>query len=344
VTLRLSVIVPTNGDMPAAGWPIAITSHGTGGDYLSDCYSGDRDTCTALAREGLAGTGQDQPLHGTRWCDATPTPCSEDMLELYSFNFFNPEAGRSVQRQSIADSIYLMRLLREDKIVVPASLSRHGREEHFDPSHTLFFGHSQGGITGALLFAVEDRLRGGVLSGTGGGLSTTIMLRTNPMDFSSLVATAIGLNDPTELSEFHPVLALVQMMVDVTDPLAYAGSWLQFDATDPAATPRSVLLTEGLLDQDTPSPTAEALAVAAGFPVIKPYASWCAGAQALGIQPIDSPVQGNLASGGQSVTGAQAQYPNDDHFAVYDNANAYQTYQTFLGTLVDGPGTIDYQQ
>jgi hypothetical protein len=337
VTLRLSISVPRQGTMPPDGWPLALTAHGTLGYFHSFAFSTERDTAAALGREGVAGTGLDQPLHGPR----SPTSLSDELLELYSFNFQNPDAGRTVQRQSVADQIYLLRLLHEGQLVVPASVSRRGVDERFDPSRVLFFGHSQGGVTGALLLGVEDRLRGGVLSAAGGGLTASIMLRTDPLSFRLLVAALLHVGDPADLDEFHPAMALLQLLVDAVDPLAYAPHWREFDANDPLAQPRSVLLTEGMDDAYTPPPTAEALAVAGGLPALAPAASWGVAAEALGLAPVPAPVTGNLQSGGRAVTGALAQYPGFGHYAVYESDLAYQTYGAFLGSLCDGPGVVD---
>ncbi len=86
--LRFAVSVP-RGTMPAAGWPIVLYAHGTGGDYRSFI---DNETALVLAAQGLAVISIDQPLHGTR---APPGSATEDAF----FNYQNPIAGRDHVRQ-----------------------------------------------------------------------------------------------------------------------------------------------------------------------------------------------------------------------------------------------------
>ena len=80
--MRFALTVPA-GPVPATGWPIAIYSHGTGGDYASFIDDG---TALGLAREGIAVISTDQVLHGPRNPGGNP--------ELDFFNFGNPYAAR----------------------------------------------------------------------------------------------------------------------------------------------------------------------------------------------------------------------------------------------------------
>jgi len=70
------------------------------------------------------------------------------------------------------------------------------------------------------------------------------------------------------------------------------------------------------------------------------------------VDPVAPPVEGNLdaGSGGNATsaaagvaTGVLVQYPDDGHFAVYDNDQAFRTYGGFLRTLVNGPGVVDVE-
>lgn len=324
--MRFVLIVPKGRDMPASGWPIVIHSHGTGGKYDSHV----KNPGIPLAQEGLAGIGIDQPLHG----DRVSPPLSVEELELYSFNFLNVRAGRTVQRQSVPDNISLLRLIRAGHLRVPADVSGSGREERFDPDAVVFFGHSQGGLTGGMLFGVEDRFRGGVLSGAGGGLSLTLMLRKDYVDIAELLRGFLNIADPAEMTEDHPVVQLMQMLVDVTDPIAYAPSYFDHDGSDPSSRPRGVLATEGMHDAQTPPATTEALAAAAGVPVLAPFVSWPLGLTLQGVGPASLPVSGNIAlPGGGRTTGVLIQFADRDHFAVFNDPLARAYYREFLRTL-----------
>ncbi len=332
--MRFVLVVPKGREMPSTGWPIVIHSHGTGGEYDSHI----QNPGVFLAQEGLAGIGIDQPLHG----DRVSPPLSQEELALYSFNFLNVRAGRTVQRQSVPDNISLLRMIQAGNLRVPAEVSESGREERFDADAVVFFGHSQGGLTGGMLFGVEDRFRGGVLSGAGGGLSLTLMLRKDFVDIAEVVRGFLGISDPTELSEDHPVIQLVQTLIDTSDPIAYAPYYFDYNGFDPSSRPRSVLMTEGMQDEQTPPATTEVLAATAGVPILAPFASWPLGLTLKGIGPVTLPVSGNiLLSDGNRVTGLLVQFSDRDHFAVFEDSQARAYYREFLRTLAtDLPASI----
>lgn len=328
--MRFVLIVPKGRDMPPSGWPIVIHSHGTGGKYDSHV----KNPGIPLAQEGLAGIGIDQPLHG----DRVSPPLSQEELELYSFNFLNVRAGRTVQRQSVPDNVSLLRMIRAGNLRVPADVSGAGREERFDADAVLFFGHSQGGLTGGMLFGVEDRFRGGVLSGAGGGLSLTLMLRKDYVDIADMLRGFLNIADPTELTEDHPVVQLMQMLVDASDPIAYAPFYFNDDGSDQSSWPRAVLATEGMHDEQTPPATTEAMAATAGLPVLAPFSSWPLGLTLKGIGPASLPVSGNIAlPDGERTTGLLIQFEDGDHFTVFDDFVARSYYREFLRTLATEP-------
>ena len=97
--MRFALTIPT-GTKPAAGWPICIYSHGTGGDWQSFIADG---TASHLAAQGLAAISTDQVLHGPR------NPNGADP-EVAFFNFANPFAGRDNALQGAADAWSQMRL------------------------------------------------------------------------------------------------------------------------------------------------------------------------------------------------------------------------------------------
>ena len=338
-TMRVVLTVPTGVDMPAGGWPIVLVAHGTGGSADSFVDSSmPYVPAVELSQEGLACAGIDQPLHGERM----EPPLSGDLLDLYSYNFLNPESGRTLQRQSVIDEMTLLRMVEAGTLVIPGWVSASGRDERFDPSRILYFGHSQGGINGAVLFGVEDHLRGGLLSGAGAGIALTLMLRTVPMDLHAWLADLLWIDDPAELDQFHPVAALIQALVDPTDPVAYAGRFFQWAAGDSAAGPRSVLLSEGMQDTDTPPPTTEVLAATAGIPILAPFQHWPIGLSAKGIGPAALPAAANVACDGCGATGLLVQYPDHGHFACYQDADAVAYYREFLRSLADGGAHVGF--
>lgn len=317
---RISV---PNGDMPADGWPVAIYSHGTGGDYsIFADNTGELEPATIFAKAGILGIGISQPLHAERGTGADP--------ELYSFNYLNPSSARTMFRQGAADQIYLAKLLssRVHHFTLP------DREIHTNPNNIQYVGHSHGGEVGALALPFLGKyIHSAVLSGAGGALSITLMERTEGagVDIQQLLSSAIVLSENETLSPFHPAIALVQMLAEVTDPLNYARYWFH----DPAyweQYPVSVMMTQGLQDIYTPPASIEILAAAAKIPIVGTIQVENPAHQILGL-PNKNSVQGNLlAFDDTKITGGLVQFPEDGHFAIFDNPIAGNAYKRFLAT------------
>lgn len=325
-SLDFSLTVPY-GTQPPNGWPIAIYAHGTGGSHMSLIVESG-GVGGVLASKGIAGICIDQPLHGNR----VNPPLSSGDLDLYSFNFFNPDEGRTNFRQSAVDSFVLTRLIRTGGLSVPASVSPTLNTITFDTNNIIFVGHSQGGITGTLYAAFEPDIKGAVLSGDGGDLSLTILYRESP-NIAQPFQLLLGMPLTQPLTTFNPVLGLVQLLVEATDPINY-GPYLINPYND-SGTPKNIILTEGLLDPYTPSVTAEALAVASGIPLIEPVAHPVEGYTIIGLPAFTPPVSNDVtSSNGTRVTAGLLQFPFDDHFVIFTDTTAQYKYSGFLQSLV----------
>jgi len=321
--LRFSLVIPTKISEPANGFPIVTYAHGTGGDYKTYLRSGHEGD--VLTQKGIAVVGIDQPLHGPRAPEGTS-------VEVASFNFFNPYAGRSNFRQSVIDSFSLMRLIRAGGLTITTGVFP--TQTSFNPDNVSFMGHSHGGLTGAMFLALDPYAKGGVLSGAGGGLSLTIVIRKLPVDILGLLKSCFVINNE-EVTTFHPLIGLIQLISEATDPINYARYYYQ-DLLTPHS--RSVFMTEGFVDWYTPPVTAEALAIAGGLPLIQPIVQEIPGLAMLGLSILNPPVSGNLsASNGELVTGGIAQYEvplsENGHYVIYDVPEATARYADFLSTL-----------
>jgi pimeloyl-ACP methyl ester carboxylesterase len=204
-----------------------------------------------------------------------------------------------------------------------------GQKVRFDSARIGYFGHSQGGLTGALFLAVARDLRAAVLSGAGGGLSDTILLRkeldsgTN-FDIKATLEGILELEYEDELDLFHPVLTLVQTLVETTDPINYSAYYLNDRFVDD---PINVLITEGVDDPYTPAVTTDALAIAGRIPVIAPKVHDHPGFDLLDLTPIHLPVQGNQqAEDGRVSTAVLAQFEGYGHFVAFDNPTCRAYY------------------
>jgi hypothetical protein len=322
--MRFAVTVPV-GPKPTGGFPIAIYSHGTGGDFASFIEDG---TAEALARQGIAVISTDQVLHGPRNPGGNP--------ELDFFNVANPYAMRDNSLQGSADAWSQLRLAQTLRI-------RDGNRVHnFNPLKVYFFGHSQGGLTGPGFVAFEPTLTGAVFSGTGGLLYLALLYKTAPIDIPMLVQTFMR-DDPVD--EDNPSLALFQMWAERADGGNYAPLMVRRPQLGPDGAPllpRNIFQTEGFTDTFTPNPSIEAFAVALGGDVVMlPDTQELPGLTLRSRTVMGAPFANNLGG----VTAALGQYNeqpgSDGHFVVFDIPNAQRQSSEFLGTLArTGTATV----
>ncbi len=317
--VKFGLTVPS-GEAPADGWPLVVYSHGTGGDHLSFCAYGTVDEeGGGMADRGVAMLGIAQPLHDDR---ATP----DTSADLDTFNYMNPAAGRTSFRQGAADQVWLVERLAESG----SNFSFDGAAIAIDHDRLSFFGHSQGAMVGALSASfLSTRVRAVGLSAAGGGTAEAALSKVDPIPTAPLLAAALGI-DEANLSVLHPVLGIVQMLSEVTDPMNYGPSWI---AESPPWHARAVpvLMTEGLEDTYTPPRTIEALATAARLPIAGEMLYEPAGFDLRGLGAEDRPVEDNVVGyDGETITAGLAQFADQGHFAVYYDRDARTLYRDFL--------------
>ncbi len=329
--------VPTGDDMPEAGWPVVLTAHGTGGDAGSHFYASDPlQIAATLARGGMAAFGVALPFHGDRGNGGDPS--------LVSFNLLNPSSGRTAFRQGALEQVYLAHLLASTPHAFRSAEGQSPRmRAQTDPDRVAYLGHSHGGEIGILAAPYfRDDVRGVVLSGAGAGLSISIVERdAGDFDIQGLLRSALALQPDEALTVVHPAIGLVQMVAEVTDPMNYGPYWHRWEPDWPA-TPQNVLQFEGLTDIYTPPRAIEVLAGAAGQPIFAPVLQQDLVQTLQNLDGVGTPAAQNLrAWDGSPLTGGLAQYPEDGHFAVFDNPDAAALYQGFLSTaLGDGPAEV----
>jgi len=323
--IRFSLTVPTTVAAPEGGFPLFVYSHGTGGDYITYADDGmGLEPANVLALQGFAGLGIDQPLHGLRATDSTDA-------EFHSFNILNPDSARGNFRQGGLDQVFLAAAISASPVfVIPGSVVR------VDPERLVFLGHSQGGISGALAGPfLGDQMEAMFLSGAGGGLGQTLLYREAGVDLVALLETLLELDEDETVDTFHPVVALVQWLSDVTDPINYAPYWFH-EAPAWQASPVHVGMSEGLLDAYTPYQTTEALAAAARVPVLEDVVSAPLAHELRGLDAEPRPASGNAQGYDDgAVTAGLAQYADHGHFAIFDDYDAAASYVSFLRSAVD---------
>jgi predicted esterase len=319
--LRFSMSVPEGPPMPAAGWPVVLYAHGTGGDYRS--YERD-GTAVLLAEQGIASISIDQVMHGDR--HTGPADSS-------FFNFLNPLAGRSNVIQAAIEDYQLVRLVEDFNFI---DTEQGSREIRFDADKIAFFGHSQGSLTGIPFVAFEPKVKGAILSGAGGLLYLTMLFKRLPFDVPSVVELIIR-DQP--LDRFHPALALLQAFFEPADDIVY-GRLLVEDPPEGNAA-KNIFHLQGLTDRYTPVPSIEALATSIGLDIATPQLQPVPGMQLLGKEALAPPITGNAGA----VTSVLVQYNelegSDGHFVAFDIEAAKVQSAQFLKTLFDnGQATL----
>lgn len=353
--LRFALAVPdaTKCAPPQAGYPVVLYAHGTGGDYRSFIDDG---TAASLAGQCLASMGIDQIFHGTRpGAPPASDPQREQTIQLLFFNFDNPLAARTSNRQSAVDVVQQARLFTDSHTKVPAAVSKTGADIVFDGSRVGFFGHSQGGLNGPLFLAGSNQARGGVLSGAGSVISIALLEKTKPVDVAAAMRLLVGLANPDdakELDVFHPAMTLLQSIVDSADPLHYAPYIVR--APRGGAAPKSIFQTEGVTttgtgDSYAPPHGIEALSVSIGLPRMAPGVKPIVEDGWARVSDVTVPpdgLSGNLAGGRASGVLAQfvPQAGKDGHFVVFNDPKARLQAAEFLKNLAgDAKGRIPAQ-
>ncbi|MBL9038497.1 MAG: hypothetical protein JNG84_08305 [Archangium sp.] len=223
--VRLSIAVPKTA-MPAAGYPLTLYFHGSGGEYLELIDRGPLDPSKPrneqgnpplgsgpsgfLAKRGMATMGFDFPLHGDR-----ETPPDMNGQQLY--NILN-DIDSSVDNMQVAamEALYLTRLIGSIRVSTP------GGEVKFDMSRLAGMGHSMGTTLGIPIAAFDTRIKGYVFSGAGAMLIELANTTTYPLEIKGALELILGLTSGQSISRSYPLLHAFQSLWDYTDPSAKA--------------------------------------------------------------------------------------------------------------------------
>lgn len=325
----LSLTVPKRA-APAAGYPLVVFAHGTGGHFRSHVRP---EVAGALAdyAGGVAVLGVDQVAHGPR--RGASTQSSETLF----FNFANPDAARGNVLQGAADQLALARFAA----ALDLSAAQSGGEAiRIDPGAIVFFGHSQGATHGSLALPYSAIYRAGVLSGNGAILRDSLMEKRQPVNISAAIPFLLGDLDSSRRlpgGTNHPVMNLIQHFIEPADPINFAA--LVGRTPPPGVLPKHLFVTYGLSDSYSPNVTlanyiqaAQVDLAAAHVSVITP--------DDIGLTSEPVPLSHTDVVGGVELTLAARQYQppagRDGHFVVFDVAGATQDVVRFLGMAAAG--------
>ncbi len=295
---------------PAAGWPLVVYEHGTGGSFRSFINDGlAAQLATASTRSAVMSF--DLVGHGARRGASTKDP--EELV----FNVLNPRAARDNFLQGAAEILHALRL---PAAAVPGGWT--GPTIKFS-GKPLFFGHSQGATHGELALPFTSEAPAAVLSGAGANLVLSLLNKTSPISVPEGLQFLLG----EVLDGSHPMIAIWSNYFDRSDPVNFN----RLIVTNPVAgrSPKHVFMSWGEGDTFSPRATLEANAIMLGAPVVAPalYKSDPMPG------PVQRPVRLNLAAPGGNVTAGVFQYnPDgyDGHFVAWRNPTALADVTAFI--------------
>lgn len=312
----ISLTVP-KGTAPAAGWPLLVYSHGTGGSYLSALQMG---LSADLAAAQIAVLGYDGALHANRGGTST-----KPVTQLV-YNFLNPRAARDTALQAAADLVALPRAL--DGLAVGLGLK-------VDRAHVALYGHSQGGNAAALAAGRDAGYGATVLSGTGGTLIFSLLKKVKPENIPAVLPLLLGEINP--VNEHHPVLNLMQMYFERSDTVNFGRRLFAEPIEARKLKPQHVLHVYGTNDSYAPVETQRFFISAASFPLITPAVDNYFADE--GFTYVPAPAKANRGFGTLGlVTAGMIQYAPDGnydgHFVSSNNSAARAAIQRFVTTFV----------
>lgn len=318
----LSIAVPKS-TMPAAGWPLVVFGHGTGGSYRAHLRP---EIAGRLAggTPAFAVVGIDQVQHGPRRGDSDEDP------DTLFFNFQNPDAARGNPIQGALDQLSLIKWAKTLDVTVS------GAQIAVDPAHIVLLGHSQGATHGSISLPFSD-LDGGVLSGNGGSLVHALLGKTNPVNIAGgipLVLQDVDDEGKLAMRDKHPVLGLLQHYIDPADPVNFAP--LITERPEASSGQKHLLQTFGLDDTYSPPETLTSYLRAANLTLVEnPTGFVPSGINDTGVTATPAPVSGNRGTDPNFITAVGRQYEpdSDGHFVIYENDDANADVMGFLRAL-----------
>ena len=272
--------------MPASGYPIVIAQHG-----LSSTRHWAFDLANTFCKNGWMVAAIDSVTFGAR---APEAQYQVDQHSIWGGTYDGPDgladqingsfngsgdlfggllnigALRDQLRQAELDTAQLTKVLRSNPDLSP--LQTGTTAPKIDPAHVAYVGDSLGGIEGAVAAAIEPNLNAWVLNVAGGGVATELASRS-PVIGAQLNAGGLQFGfSADQLTDVHPLVTLIQTIVEAGDPLLYANHLVTAPHTlaGNATKPRNVLQFEVLFDELVTNEADEALARAAGLPLANP--------------------------------------------------------------------------
>jgi hypothetical protein len=359
------VITIPNGQMPAAGFPLVVYFHGSGGmpsaivDRGQWVPESDPTKCpegTLESYEGVIGCNKkgEGPGHvlapfGLAMA-ASAMPVNPERLpgadEIAYLNLNNLAAMRDTFRQGVIEQHLFLDALEKltiDPATVAAcagvSLPPGATSYKFDVTRLMAQGQSMGGMYTNLIGATEPRIKAALPTGAGGYWSHFILITPLIPGVAGKVGLALlGTSKP--LTFMHPGLHLFETAAEAVDPMVSMPRLARRPL--PGHPVRPIYEPVGLGDSYFPTETYDAMALAYGHRQAGEVV-WPTMQEAMKLAGKDGilsyPVAGDVSSeGGEAYTGVVVQYEGDgvyDPHALYTQLDAvkYQ-YGCFFSTFL----------
>ncbi len=305
--------------VPAAGFPTIIVQHGLSGDR-SIILS----VANTFAKQGWATVAIESTTFGAR---ASEAPNVVDSTTVFPWNMTSGYKGpdgfvdvpngstdffgglrslgavRDQMRQSVLDIGSAVDVIRNPTLDLGPLLAAVPGAK-LDPTKIAYLGNSLGGLMGSMVAAIDPHLKTYVLNVAGGGLM--LELGANSPNIASSLSQAAALNFGFANGRFaagHPILQLLQHIVDPGDPLLYAGNIITAPITMNGVqnSRKDVIQIEALWDETVANASNEALARAAGFPLAEPSVGSMAGVPLGSAMPSGGVISGVPMAGTTAV-------------------------------------------
>lgn len=270
--LEIPVVVTIpHGEMPPAGFPLALYFHGSGGTSDQLVVRGLRPQglpqetgkgpAWVLGRSGIAGAGSAHPVNPERVPGALP---------IAYLNFQNLAVFPYLFRQGVAEQVHYLDALLDLRMDPSAldgcpgpTLPPGATAFRFDPDRVVAMGQSMGGMYTNLVGAVEPRILGVAPTGAGGHW-TRFILETE------LIAGAGGgalllqsmLTSSAVTTFLHPGLHVGQLAWEHAEPLVFVPALAQRPLEGHPVRP--IYEPVGLGDSYFPPAIYDAMAIAYG--------------------------------------------------------------------------------